>query len=129
MKSKLLLTIILPGLWITFSEFLRNEILFKYLWIEQYKNLNLVFETLPLNGVLWMVWSFGLAFIISEIREKFNTPQTLVLVWIISFPMMWITLYNLQVLPLALLFFAVPLSIIEIYIALLIPEKLLKAKY
>jgi hypothetical protein len=31
--------------------------------------------------------------------------------------MMWVTLYNLQVLPLALLWFAVPLSLLEVTIA------------
>jgi hypothetical protein len=33
---------------------------------------------------------------------------------------MWLTVYNLQALPLMLLFFAVPLSLLEVFVALLI---------
>jgi hypothetical protein len=40
----------------------------------------------------------------------------------------WITFYNLQVLPLRLLVFAVPLSLLEIVIAELIINKIVKGE-
>ncbi len=115
--------IFLAGLWITFSEFLRNEILFKSFWVNHYQNLNLKFETLPLNGILWMIWSFGLAFFIERLLKKYSVRETFLLAWGVAFPLMWITLFNLQVLPLNLLLPAIPLSFIEIAIAIFILKK------
>lgn len=120
------LPFLVSALWIGFSEFLRNEFLFKNYWIEHFSSLGLVFETLPINGVLWFAWSIGLAYLILRLLEKFSFQDTVFLAWISSFVMMWITAYNLQVLPLELLLFAVPLSIIEVVVAAMIIIKLKK---
>lgn len=109
--------ILLAGLWVTFSEFLRNELLFKFYWVDHFDSLGLRFETLPLNGVLWMVWSFLLVYVSREFLSVFKFWKGLFLVWIMGFLMMWITIYNLQVLPVALLFFALPWSFVELYVA------------
>lgn len=121
--QKTILPLLLSGLWITFSEFLRNEILFKYYWVDHFNTLSLQFETLPFNGILWMIWSFMLAYIIFVLLQKFSFQETLLLTWLSAFVMMRITIYNLQTLPVSLLIFAVPLSIIEIIIAGLIIKK------
>jgi hypothetical protein len=121
--KKTILPIVLAGIWITISEFARNELLFKSFWVDHYKSLNLSFETLPLNGVFWMVWSFILAYVIYELLKHYSFVKTLLLAWLTAFIMMWITIYNLQVLPLRLLFAAVPLSLVEIVIAELIMNK------
>ena len=42
--KKTILPILLATIWISVSEFLRNELLFKSYWIEHYKNLGLVFH-------------------------------------------------------------------------------------
>ncbi len=111
------LPIFFAGIWIAFSEFIRNELIFKGFWINHYKAIGLTFKTTPINGVLWIVWSFFLAFLIYELLKKFSFARTIFLSWLSSFFMMWLTTYNLQVLPLKLLIFAVPLSLIEILIA------------
>ena len=105
------------GIWITVSEFLRNEILFKNYWVEHYGSLGLKFATLPINGLLWMVWSFALAFMICKLLEKFSFHETMILAWLSAFVMMWITIYNLQVLPILLLIPAIPLSLVEVIVA------------
>lgn len=112
--------IVSAGLWIAVSEFVRNELLFKQLWVDHYHSLGLEFITLPRNGILWIVWSFLFAWLLFQFLRKFSFKDTFVYSWIIAFVMMWITTYNLQVLPLKILFAAVPLSLLEVWIALLI---------
>jgi hypothetical protein len=124
--KKTYLTIILTTVWIGISEFLRNEFLFKSFWEAHYRQLGLEFKTLPINGILWLIWSFFLALIINEILKKFSTLKTFFLTWIMAFLMMWLTIYNLQVLPLQILIFAIPLSILEIVVAMLIIKKITK---
>lgn len=110
--------ILLAGVWITISEFVRNEVLFKSSWTDHYRTLNLTFETKPLNGFLWVVWSILLAWTLSKLREKFSMRESMAIGWTVAFVMMWITVYNLQVLPIGLLMIAVPLSLLEIFVAL-----------
>jgi len=124
--NKPFLSVTIAGFWITFSEFLRNEILFKSYWIDHYRLLGLKFETTPVNGILWMVWSFLLAYLIYKLLQKYSLRETIILSWIPAFLMMWITIYNLQVLPVSLLLIAVPLSVLEIYVSVLILVKFWK---
>jgi len=121
--KKTILPVLFSGVWITVSEFVRNEFLFKSYWVDHYQSLNLKFQTLPLNGILWTVWSFILAYVILELLQKFSFLRTLLIAWLTAFVMMWITIYNLQVLPLMLLLAAVPLSLLEVVIAELIIKK------
>ena len=123
MKRKYL-SIAAAGIWVTLSEFIRNEFLLKGFWIRHFDSLGLKFETTPLNGVFWLVWSFICAYMIFRLLQKFSFVETLVLVWLPAFLMMWITVYNLQTLPLKLLIFAIPLSVLEIFIAGLIITRL-----
>lgn len=122
--KKSILPITVTGIWIGISEFVRNEFLFKSYWVEHYESLGLTFETLPVNGVLWVAWSLFLAFLIYTLLQKFSFKETTLLAWLSAFVMMWITGFNLQVLPVSLLIFAVPLSILEVLIAGWIIQKL-----
>jgi len=115
--KKPITAIITAGLWIALSEFARNEWLFRGYWISHYQTLGLNFETLPVNGVLWLVWSFVLAAMIGALLGKFSFRETLAIAWVMGFVLMWITVFNLQVLPLPLLIVAVPLSLLEVAIA------------
>jgi hypothetical protein len=65
--SKKALAILVSGLWIAVSEFGRNEWLFKFYWVEHFQKLGLRFETLPVNGSLWLVWSLLMAWLVSEL--------------------------------------------------------------
>lgn len=116
--------IVAAGIWITASEFIRNEVLFKSYWVDHFAGLKLTFETLPVNGILWTVWSFLAAFILMELSRRMSFGRALVVGWIAFFPTMWITLFNLQVLPAGLLTFALPLSLLEVAVALLLLRRI-----
>jgi len=117
MMKKTIVPVVLAGFWITLSEFVRNEFLLKKVWSNHFASLGLTFETLPVNGVLWMVWSFCLAFFLFRLLRYAAFKEAVALTWLVAFVMMWITIYNLQVLPLTLLAAAVPLSVVEVAVA------------
>lgn len=117
------LAVLFAGIWITLSEFLRNELLFKSYWTDHYESLGLEFETLLVNGFWWFVWSLLLSLFIYRLLTRFSFVETVILSWVAAFVMMWITAYNLQVLPLGLLTFAVPLSILEVLVGAIIIKK------
>jgi hypothetical protein len=56
--------------------------------------------------------------------QKFTLIKTTLIAWIAAIVMIWIVVANLGVLPYDLLYWAVPLSIIEVYIAALIIKRL-----
>lgn len=127
-NRKGIIAIALAGLWITISEFVRNELLFKNYWTDHYYGMGLTFQTNPVNGIFWTIWSLLFASILFQLLKKFSFKQTLLLGWLFGFVMMWVTLYNLQVLPFRLLIFAVPLSLIEVMVAGIIIKAVLKDK-
>jgi hypothetical protein len=122
--KKAILSVAAAGIWITVSEFVRNEYLFKNLWVDHFSSLGLRFETLPVNGILWMMWGFTLAFVIFKLLQKFSFQEAILLSWLAAFVMMWITIFNLQVFPLKLLMAVVPLSLIEAAVAGFIIRKI-----
>lgn len=115
--SKRIIYIFLAGIWIGLSEFIRNEFLMGQVWQDHFASLGLVFATTPINGILWLVWSFMMAVVLYFLLQKFTFYPALLLMWIVSFAMMWIVAFNLQVLPLKLLVVAFPLSWLEVFVA------------
>ena len=118
-----LLAIASVTIWIIAWEMLRNELLFKSIWVDHFSALGLTFETLPINGILWTAWSFILAYVIYELVQVFEFKKAVFISWLLAFPAMWLVVYNLQTLPLKILWFAIPLSIIEVYVASLLAKK------
>lgn len=123
MKKKLL-AFFLSAAWIGFSEFVRNELLFKSHWINKYNSLNLVFPSEMINNAVWGIWSFLLAGLIVFLSTKLRLIENIVVSWLFAFVLMWLVAGNLNVLPLSLLLFAIPLSIIEITLACFIASKM-----
>ncbi len=111
------LAIFAATLWISFSEYLRNEILLKPIWVNHFDHLGLIFPDKPINGATWGIWSFCFAIIIYFINTKFSFFQSVILSWFAGFILMWISLWNLKVFPICILIFAVPLSLIEVAVA------------
>jgi hypothetical protein len=122
--KKIIFPIFFATLWIGLSEFVRNEFLFKYMWIQHYNSLGLVFPDGPLNGLVWGLWSLLFAIFVYIITRKFSLMQSIFLVWFSGFVLMWIALGNLGVLPFSLLWYSVPLSILETSIAVGIIKKI-----
>ena len=122
--KKTVLPILLATIWISISEFVRNEFIVKSYWTGHYENLGLVFPSEPINGAVWGIWSLCFAIAIFIIAKKFSLIQTSILSWFVGFVLMWIVVWNMGVLPSGILFFAVPLSLLEAFIASLIIKKL-----
>ncbi len=104
-------------IWISISEFIRNEFLLKTYWTEHYDNMGLIFPSEPINGAIWGVWSLCFAIGIYVIAQKFSLIQTTLLAWFVGFILMWLVAGNMNVLPYEILPFAIPLSILESFIA------------
>lgn len=122
--KKTVLPILLATFWISISEFARNEFMLKSYWTEHYEKLGLVFPSEPINGAVWGIWSLLLAISIFIISKKFTLWQTTFLSWLTGFVFMWLVIGNLGVLPFTILVFAVPLSLLEAFLATFIIKKL-----
>jgi hypothetical protein len=116
--------ILLATIWISVSEFVRNEFLVKSYWTKHYQDLGLTFPSEPINGAMWGIWSLLFAIVIFILAKKFTLLHTTILAWFIGFVMMWVVIGNLGVLPYPLLLYAIPLSILESFIASWIIKKL-----
>lgn len=121
--KKTVLPILLATSWISISEFVRNEFLLKSYWIDHYDSMGLVFPSEPINGAVWGVWSLCFAIAIFILAKKFTLVQTTLLSWFTGFVLMWLVVGNMGVLPFGMLFFAVPLSLLEAFLASLIIKK------
>ena len=122
--KKTVLPILLATIWISVSEFVRNEFIAKSYWTGHYEKLNLVFPAEPINGAIWGVWSLLFAIAIFIISKKFSLLQTTFLSWFVGFVLMWVVAWNLGVLPVGILIIAVPLSLLEAFVASVIIKKL-----
>jgi hypothetical protein len=124
MKFKNLLAILLATGWMSLSEFFRNEILFKSLWVNHYQKLGLVFPSETGNKIAWIAWSFMFTGVIYNIAKKFPLAGTALLSWFAAFPMMWIMLGNLGVMPHNYMLYSTPITLLESFVATLIIQKL-----
>ena len=128
MNQKSILAIFLAFIWISISEFFRNSFLVHSQWINHFQNLGLIFPEQPINGAIWGIWSLVFSIFLYIIYKRFNFFETISLGWVAGFLMMWLVLGNLNVLPFNILIYAVPLSIIEVIIAVYIISYFTKIK-
>lgn len=117
MMRKTVLPLLLSTIWISVSEFVRNEFIVKSYWIEHYEKLGIKFPSEPVNGAFWAIWSLFYAISIFIVSKKFNLIQTTFLSWFFGFVLMWIVVWNMGVFPPSILVFALPLSLIEAFLA------------
>lgn len=123
---KSILAILLAGVWINLSEFFRNKFLIHDLWIEHYQKLGIEFPDHAINNVVWAAWATMLAVAIFLVLKKFTLWQTTFLIWFVAFVMMWTVIGNLSVLPYGILTYAIPLTILEVFVAALIIKRVIK---
>ena len=122
--KKTVLPVLLAGIWVNLSEFLRNEFLLKEYWTNHYAQMNQTFPSEPVNGIIWMIWGFMFAIVVFILSRKFNLLQTTLLSWFVGFVLMWLVIWNLNVLPIGIMYFAFPLSLLEAFLASWICHKL-----
>ncbi len=121
---KKIIPILLATVWISISEFVRNEFLVKQHWVAHYQQLGLQFPSSAVNGAVWGLWSLLFAVAIAILSKKFAFFQTAFLAWFVGFVLMWITIGNLGVLPYGILAYAIPLSLLESFVAVWIIKKM-----
>ena len=102
-----ILSVALMTLWISISEFVRNEFILKSYWTKHYNGLGLIFPSESINGAIWGLWSLVFAIVIFILSKKFNFWQTTFLSWTIGFVLMWLVIGNMGVLPYGILFFMI----------------------
>ena len=124
MFKKTIFPVLLVTIWISISEFVRNEFLAKSYWIKHYQKVGLVFPSEPINGAVWGLWSLLFAISIFIISKKFSLIETTLFSWLVGFVLMWIVIGNLNVLPYGILIYAIPLSLLEAFVATFIIKKL-----
>ncbi len=122
--TKTILPILAATVWISISEFVRNEFIVKSFWTNHYNKLGLVFPSEPINGAVWGIWSLLFAIAIFILSTKFTLVQTTLFSWYMGFVLMWFVIGNMGVLPYGLLLYAIPLSLLEAFVASLIIKKL-----
>jgi predicted neutral ceramidase superfamily lipid hydrolase len=124
LQSRRILAVILTGIWVNASEFFRNEVLLKTYWVNHYQSLRMTFPSKPQNGMIWVAWGFLFAIAIYLISRKFNLIQTTLVSWFMAFVLMWVVTWNLNILPSAILIYAIPLSLLEAFIGSYICRKI-----
>lgn len=124
--KRIIISILITGIWINLSESIRWIFLIKPFWIEKYQELNIAFPDENVNMIAWMIWGFFYAATIFILSKKFNLLQTTFLSWFIAFAMMWIVVWNVGILPTGMLWFNIPLSLIETFIGAFICIKYFK---
>jgi hypothetical protein len=122
--KKKIFPIFMATIWISISEFVRNSFLLHNYWTEHYQNLGLTFPEQPINGAVWGIWSLCFAIGIYIISRKFSLIETTFLSWFVGFVFMWLVVGNMGVLPFGILYIAIPLSILEAFLAASIIIKL-----
>ena len=120
---KTVLSLLLATVWISASEFFRNEVLVKTHWVRHYEGLGLTFPAEAVNGAVWGLWSLLLAAAIYLLSTRFSLLQSTLIAWFMAFVLMWVVIGNLGVLPFAILPFALPLSLLEVFVAAWIIRK------
>jgi hypothetical protein len=123
-----LLTILVTAFWISASEFFRNQILLNNQWISHFNSLGISFPQAAINGMVWGVWSLAYAFLIYLLARRMPFKETIFIAWFAGFVLMWLVIGNLSVLPIKILWLAVPLSILETYVATWITKKLIDSE-
>jgi hypothetical protein len=122
--GKAVLAIALAGVWVGLCEFVRNQFLLIGQWKAHYQGMGLTFPSSPVNGAMWMVWSFLMAGMTFAISRRFSLWQTTLVVWVMGYVMMWVVIWNLLVLPPGILPIAVPFSLVEALGAVIICRRL-----
>jgi len=113
----IILPVFIAWIWISLCEFGRNQLWLIAIWTKHYENMGLQFPTEPVNGAIWGLWALIFAILISIISKRFSMRDSTAITWFFSFVQMWLVIGNMKVLPVEILTYAIPLSLIETWVA------------
>jgi hypothetical protein len=119
-----LLAILATTVWISLNEFLRNQLVLIDHWTQHYGSMGLTFPGEPINGAVWGIWSLCFAVAIFFMACRFSLLETSILAWGSGFVLMWLVVGNLGMLPMSILPYAIPWSMVEAFGAVWIVKKL-----
>lgn len=108
-----ILPVFIAWIWISLCEFGRNQLWLISIWTKHYENMGLQFPTEPVNGAVWGLWALVFAILIAIISKRFSIWESTAITWSFSFVLMWLVIGNMKVLPVEILIYAIPLSLIE----------------
>lgn len=121
------LAVVASGVWMNLSEFIRNEVVIKHVWVQGFEELGLSFPSAPVNGLVWVIWSFIFCAVLAGSCTRFNTFKSTIICWVTGFVLLWLAMWNIGILPGELLYWAVPWSFVEVYVAAFICRRILKS--
>jgi len=98
--------------------------LIKHMWVEGFSKIGLSFPSSSINGAVWGLWAFIFVAILTLLTTKFDALKSALISWIIGFVLLWIAMWNMGILPSGLLYWAVPWSFIEVYVAAVICRRI-----
>ena len=117
---KYCLAVVASGVWMNLSEFIRNEFVIKHVWVKGFEEMGLSFPSAPVNGLVWVIWAFVFCAVLAVLNMKFNALKSTLICWVTGFGLLWIAMWNIGILPKGLLYWAVPWSLVEVYVAAII---------
>jgi len=123
--KKFILAVIVSGMWMNLSEYVCNELVLKDIWLKGYHVLGLVYPSSPINTVVWVVWIFVFAVILTWSLVNNGIVKSTLVCWTAGFALFWLAMWNMGILPSDVLWTAVPWSLIEVYIAALVSKLIL----
>ena len=123
-KAKTGWQVLLVAAWINVSETIRWMLYSKSKFETLYQSRGLTLPGGPINMILWMIWGVVIASFIFVLARRLSLLQATMLSWLAAGVTTWIIMWNFDVLPLAMLWVVVPLSLFEMFIATLISVKL-----
>ena len=112
------------GIWVNISEFIRNEVVLKSVWVEGFAQLGLTFPSTPVNGAVWGLWGFVFAAVLNGLVRRMGVIKGALAAWVLGFVLMWTAMGNMGLLPSGLLAWAVPWSLGEVFVAAVVCRRL-----
>ena len=123
------LAVAASGVWMNASEFIRNELVIKHVWVGGFEEIGLSFPSAPVNGLVWVVWAFIFCAVLAALNMRFNVLKSAIICWVTGFGLLWIAMWNIGILPKGLLYWAVPWSFVEVYVAAFICSRIVANEY
>lgn len=118
--GRMILAVLAAAVWMNLSEFVRNELLIKHVWVDGFAAIGLTFPSGDLNGAIWGLWSLIFVSVLAFVCRRFDALSATLILWVPGFLLLWLALWNMGLLPQGLLAWGVPWSFAEVYIAALI---------